>query len=254
VLDIFSLEGRVALVTGSSRGIGYAIAETMARAGATVILHARDLATLAPKVQALAALGLKAESCVADVLDEVALADAIDKVASRHDRLDILVNNAGAIHRAPLTETPIVEWRRVLDVNLTSAFLASREAARIMTRNGYGRIINTASILGIVGRATVASYAASKHGLVGLTRSMAAELGGKGVTCNAIAPGYIRTEMNIALQHDPAFDILVRTRTPLGRWGEPRDVAGAAVFLASAAAAYVNGHVLVVDGGMVETL
>ena len=254
MLDIFSLKGRVAFITGSSRGIGYAIAETMALAGATVILNGRDPATLAARASALQSRGLEAAVCAADVQDEAAIARAIDETATRHRRLDILVNNAGSIHRGPFTEIPTAEWRRVLELNLTAAFFASRQAARVMAANGYGRIINTASIMAIVGRATIAPYVASKHGLVGLTRSMAAELGGKAITCNAIAPGYIRTEINVALQNDPAFDSMVRSRTPLGRWGEPQDIAGTAVFLASAAAGYVNGHVLVVDGGMTETL
>jgi len=252
--DLFSLQGRVAFVTGSSRGIGFAIAEALAGAGATVVLNGRDPATLAPRREQLSARGLKVDSWAADLQSEAAIVDAIAEVSRRHGRLDILVNNAGAIHRAPLEEMPAGEWRRVLELNLTSAFLGSRQAAPIMAANGYGRIINTASILSLVGRATVAPYVASKHGLVGLTRAVAAELGGRGITCNAIAPGYIRTEINVALQNNAAFDQMVRSRTPLGRWGEPHDVAGAAVFLASAAAGYVNGHVLVVDGGMIETL
>jgi len=253
-LDWFSLAGRIAFVSGSSRGIGFAIAQAMARAGATVVLNGRDHSTLEEKARELAEQGLRVETCSADMQDEKAILSAIDDVVRRLGRIDILVNNAGAIHRAPLQETPTDEWRRVLDLNLTGAFISSRAAARSMTAAGFGRIINIASILAVVGRATVTSYVASKHGLVGLTRSIAAEFGERGITCNAIAPGYIRTEINVALQNDPAFDQMVRSRTPLRRWGSPEDVAGAAVFLASGAAGYVNGHVLVVDGGMTSTI
>lgn len=246
----FSLSGRVALVTGSSRGIGRAIALALARAGARVILHGRDPAALEAAVGDLRARGHEASGVCADVADEEAMVDALKRVVDRNRRLDILVNNAGISSRTALADMPTGEWRRVIDCDLTSCFFVAREAGRAMSAGGWGRIINIASVAGLIAAHGRAGYVAAKHGLIGLTRSLALELGGSGVTANAIAPGFVATEMNADMRRDAALDQWVRGRNPLQRWGRPEDVAGAAVYLASPAAEFVNGAVLVVDGGM----
>jgi gluconate 5-dehydrogenase len=252
--SMFRLDGRVALVTGASRGLGYAMAEALARAGAHVALNGRDPAALQQRARTLAGHGLSVEAVPFDATDTRAAAEAIHDLAQRRGRLDILVNNAGIQHREPLTDWTDEAWERVIAVNLSACFKLSREAARVMIAQGHGRIIMTGSVAAILGRPTIHAYVAAKAGLHGLVRSMAAELGRKGVLVNAIAPGYFATELNTALLEDEAFTAWVETRTPIGRWAQPHELGGAVVFLASDAAGYVNGHVLAVDGGLSTSL
>ena len=246
----FSLDGRVALVTGASRGLGWAMAEALAEAGAALVLCGRDEAVLSERVGTLEARGTTASVAVFDMADRAAVTAAVGAAVERHGRLDILVNNAGIQHRAPLTEMADEDWDRVIGVNLSACFVLARESARHMVAQGSGRIINTASIMGPLARPTVSAYTAAKGGLAALTRALAVELGPKGVLCNAIAPGFIATEMTRALSENPEFDAFVRGRVPLARWGKPVELGGAVVFLASDAASFVNGHVLTVDGGL----
>ncbi len=248
--DLFSLEGKVALVTGASRGLGLAMARALARAGAHVALNGRYAETLDERVRELGDEGLAVSAAPFDVTDETAATAAVADIARRQGRLDILVCNAGIVHKEAVEALASEAWRRVIDTNLTSCFVLAREAARPMAEQGWGRIVMTSSILSRLARPGIAPYVVSKTALAGLTRALAVELGPKGITSNAIAPGYFVTEFTTALHADPEFEAMMRGRTPLGRWGEPDELAGAVVFLASEAGGYVNGHLLTVDGGL----
>ena len=246
----FSLEGRRALVTGGAAGIGSAIACALAAAGADVALtvHSRPADEALTRIRSLGRNAIALEADLAS-LSETA-ADLLIKTADEGlGGLDILVNNAGIIRRAEALEHPFSDWREVMAVNLDAVWLLSKLAGRRMATRGHGRIINVASVLSFQGGIRVPGYAAAKHAVAGLTKALANEWAARGVTVNAIAPGYVVTENNRALREDPVRMGELLARIPAGRFAEPDEIAGAAVFLASPAASYVNGSVLVVDGG-----
>lgn len=242
---MFDLSGKVALVTGASRGLGWGMAQALAAAGAHVLLNARDAKALEARAKEI---GAKAEAVAFDVNDHAAVAAAVQGAVGKHGRLDIVVANAGIQHRAPITEFATADFQRVIDTNLTAVWALAREAAKVMIPAKRGRVIMTGSISAILARPTISAYIASKGAVHALTRELAYELAPHGITVNAIAPGYFATEMNTALIQNREFNDWVCKRTPAGRWGEVREIGPAAVFLASDEASFVNGHVLVVDG------
>jgi gluconate 5-dehydrogenase len=246
----FSLAGRTALVTGASRGLGFAMARALGDAGAAVWLNARDPQALAAKCAELQQAGISASPLPFDVTDEAAVVAGINRLVGQRQRLDILIANAGIISRKPVLEHSTAEFAQVIQTDLTACFVLAREAARHMLKQKHGRIINTSSVMGRIARPNVPAYAAAKAGLESLTRQLAVEFAPHGITANAIAPGFISTELTEVLKSNSEFYDWSRRRTPAGRWGEPREVAAAAVFLASDEASYVTGHTLVVDGGM----
>jgi gluconate 5-dehydrogenase len=252
--ELFSLQGKVALVTGASRGLGRSMAGALARAGATVVLAARDEAMLQQAAQEIRAEGGAADVEAFDLTSEAAVVGAVPEIIRRHGKLDILLNNAALCVWSGLFAGTLETWKRTLEVNLTSVYLLSREAARPMVAQRSGRIINVGSYVSVIGRERLQAYVASKHGLVGLTKSLAGELGRHGVTCNAIAPGFFLTQMAEPITQDPARMKIFTDCIAMGRWGRPEELGGAAIFLASAAASYVNGHTLHVDGGVAEVL
>jgi len=248
-LSAFSLEGKVALVTGSGRGLGLEIARALAGAGAHVLLNGRDAARLDAEAAAIRAAGGAASVLAFDVADRAAVPEAFARIATGFGRLDVLVQNVGQRNRKPLVEFSDAEIDALLNVDLAAALVLAREAARLMLPRRDGRLITVTSVAGHIARANDAVYTAAKAGLTGMTRALAAEYGPAGITSNAIAPGFFATEANAAIFGDPQAAAYFERRTASGRWGRPEEVAGAAVFLASGAASYVNGHVLVVDGG-----
>ncbi len=247
---LFSLAGRTALVTGSSRGLGLAIATGLAQAGASIVLNGVNVERLEESVGSLRADGFTVEGAAFDVTDEAAVVAAFEGFDAKGLAIDILINNAGIQYRKPIVELDLANWNRVIDTNLTSAFLVSREAAKRMLPRRQGKIVNIGSLMSGLGRATVAPYTAAKGGIKTLTQTMAAEWAEQGIQANAIGPGYMLTDMNQALIDNPEFDKWVRGRTPSRRWGRPEELIGAAVFLASEASNYVNGQIIYVDGGM----
>jgi 2-deoxy-D-gluconate 3-dehydrogenase len=249
ILDKFRLDGKVALVTGASVGLGQAMALALAEAGATIAAHCHLDGEADETCSAIEKLGRKTFSFPGDMSEKEVPKALIEAVVEKFGRIDILVNNAGMIRRAPAVDFSEEDWSTVLEVNLSSVFRLSQAAGRVMIEQGAGKIVNVASLLSFQGGITVPAYTASKSGVAGLTKALANEWAKHNINVNAIAPGYMATNNTAALRADETRNRQILERIPAGRWGEADDLAGAAVFLSSAASDYLQGHVLVVDGG-----
>ena len=250
----FSLEGKTALITGSSRGIGFALAAGLAKAGAQIILNGRDEARIKQAQETLAGLGLNAHMLIFDVADSQQVKTAIDGYEAEQGAIDILINNAGIQHRAELAEFTDEDFNRVMATNSHAVFYTAKAVGKHMVARGHGKIINIASVMTLVARQNVAAYVTSKAAVGGLTRALATEWAEKGLNVNAIGPGYISTELTKPLFDDAEFSAWLMQTTPQRRWGEVDDLVGAAIFLASPASAFVNGQIIYVDGGMTASV
>ncbi|MBG9390259.1 glucose 1-dehydrogenase [Caenimonas aquaedulcis] len=250
----FDLTGRTALVTGSSAGIGLAIAGGLAGAGARIVLNGRDAARLARAAAHLREAGAEVSTSAFDVKDAVAVEAAVAAIESQAGPIDILVNNAGMQRRAPLQDYPLETWRELMATNVDSVFIVGQAVARRMIERKRGKIVNICSVQSELGRPGIAPYTASKGAVKMLTKGMAIDWGPHGLQVNGIGPGYFKTELNQALVDNPEFSAWLINRTPSRRWGELEDLVGAAVFLASDASRFVNGHILYVDGGVTASL
>lgn len=244
------LAGKVALVTGSSRGLGYTFAKGLCRAGAHVVINSRNSDAVATTVGELQKEGLSASPAAFDITEEDQIQDAVKRILNDHGRIDILVNNAGRQIRAPLEEFSLNSWKEIIDINLTGAFLMAKAVAPHMINRGAGKIVNICSLQSELGRKTIAPYAASKGGVKMLTRAMAVEWAEHNIQVNGIAPGYFLSDMTRSLANDPKFDGWVKGRTPAGRWGDPEELVGPLLLLVSDGSDFMNGHVIFVDGGM----
>jgi gluconate 5-dehydrogenase len=253
-ISLFSLKNKTALVTGSSRGLGHAIAVGLAQAGASIVLNGVNRDRLLAACSNIRQEGMSVRESCFDVTDEASVVAAFEGFDREGVAIDILVNNAGIQLRKPMVELSTAEWQRVIDTNLTSAFIVGREAAKRMISRGSGKIVNIGSLTSELARATVAPYTVAKGGIKMLTKAMTAEWAEHGIQVNAIGPGYMVTDMNEALIANPQFDACVKGRTPARRWGKPEELVGAAIFLASAASDYVSGQIIYVDGGMISVL
>ena len=254
LLDQFGLNGRTALITGASKGIGLALATALGQAGARVVLNARGADLLAQAVAALQAQGISAHAAAFDVTEADAVDAGVAAIELDIGAIDILVNNAGMQHRGTFAEFPTDAWHRITTTNLDSVFLVGRAVAQRMIPRKAGKIINICSVQSELGRPGIAPYAATKGAVKMLTKGMAIDLGPHGIQVNGLGPGYFKTELNQALVADADFSAWLCKRTPMGRWGEVQELGGAAVFLASPASSFVNGHILYVDGGITASL
>ncbi|MBS1167412.1 MAG: idnO [Proteobacteria bacterium] len=249
--NAFSLEGKVALVTGASYGIGFALASALAEAGATIAFNDINEEFLAKGLAAYKAAGIDARGYIADVTDEPAVQKLVADIEKDLGSIDILVNNAGIIKRIPMHEMDVKDFRQVIDIDLTAPFIVAKAVIPGMMKKGSGKIINICSMMSELGRETVSAYAAAKGGLKMLTRNIASEYGAFNIQCNGIGPGYVETPQTAPLRvPGHPFDSFIRAKTPAGRWGTTDDLKGPAVFLASSASDFVNGHILYVDGGI----
>lgn len=255
-ISAFSLEGKIAWITGGSYGIGFAIAEAYAACGATIVFNDINRELVDKGLAAYAEKGIDAHGYVCDVTDEKAVQALVVQITEEVGVIDILVNNAGIIKRIPMTEMSAADFRKVIDVDLNAPFICAKAVLPAMIEKGQGKIINICSMMSELGRETVSAYAAAKGGLKMLTRNICAEYGEKNIQCNGIGPGYIATPQTAPLRQKQAdgsrhpFDQFIVSKTPAGRWGSTEDLQGPAVFLASSASDFVNGHILYVDGGI----
>lgn len=252
--ELFKLDGKCALITGSSQGIGLALARGLAAAGAAIVLNGRDTGKLDEAAKSMKALGAKVSKLVFDVTDHEAVRRAVDAFESESGPIDILVNNAGMQHRTALDEFPAERFQALLQTNIASVFNVGQAVARHMIARKSGKIINIASVQTALARPGIAPYTATKGAVGNLTKGMATDWARHGLQCNAIAPGYFDTPLNAALVADPEFSAWLEKRTPAGRWGQVEELVGAAVFLSSKASSFVNGHTLFVDGGITASL
>ncbi len=247
----FSLEGRVALVTGAAYGIGFAIASSYAQAGAQICFNGRSADKVAKALEEYEKMGIKAHGYVCDVTDETAVEKMIQEITNEVGTIDILVNNAGIIKRIPMTEMSVEDFQEVVDIDLTAPFIMAKAVIPGMIKKGHGKIINVCSMMSELGRETVSAYAAAKGGLKMLTKNIASEYGAYNIQCNGLGPGYIATPQTAPLREEGhPFNSFILAKTPASRWGEPEDLMGPAIFLASDASNFVNGHILYVDGGI----
>lgn len=251
---MFSLAGKTALITGSSRGLGFTIARGLGKAGAMIILNGRDKVSLKRAADELTSEGLHTSFTVFDVTNEEQIRDKINMIENQTGGIHILVNNAGIHRRNTLTEMSLEDWQSVIDINLTGAFLTSREVVKGMVKRKNGKIINICSLMSEVGRETTANYSSSKGGLKMLTKAMTVEWAKYNIQVNGIGPGYFMTELTKPLVEDPEFDAWLKRRTPAGRWGHPEELVGTAVFLASEASNFINGQIIYVDGGFLASV
>ena len=251
ILDKFSLEGKVALVTGANYGIGFAMASGFAQAGATIVFNGTKQESVEKGLAAYKEAGIEAHGYVCDVTDEIAVQAMVARIEQEVGTIDILVNNAGIIKRIPMLEMSAEEFRQVVDVDLNAPFIVSKAVIPSMIKKGHGKIINICSMMSELGRETVSAYAAAKGGLKMLTKNIASEYGEFNIQCNGIGPGYIETPQTALLRTpEHPFNKFIISKTPAGRWGTTDDLVGPAIFLASDASNFVNGHVLYVDGGI----
>ncbi len=252
--QIFDVADKTVLITGSTKGLGYAFAEGFLKAGARVIVSSKTPANVESAAASLEKISDQVTGVVFDVTDPRSVKRAISNIVRKTGRIDVLINNAGIHERAPFMDMSLAQFKNVIDVNLNSVFSVSQQAAKAMEKSGGGAIINISSLNSHGARPTIANYCASKGGINMLTRSMALELAPHNIRVNAIAPGYFLTDMTKKLVEDPEFDAWVKSEVPLGRWGHPEELVGAAIFLASQASSYMNGQVLLIDGGWRSSL
>lgn len=253
-MDLFNLEGKTALITGSSQGIGYALAEGLAKAGALIVLNGRDMSKLETAAASLEKVGATTKISAFDVTDHDAVREAVDQLEAEGTPIDILVNNAGMQHRGPLEEFEPAAFEKLLQTNIASVFHVSQAVGKHMIKRSKGKIVNIASVQTALARPGIAPYTATKGAVGNLTKGMATDWAKYGLQCNAIAPGYFDTPLNAALVADEKFSEWLKIRTPAGRWGNVDELVGACIFLSSAASSFVNGHTLYVDGGITASL
>ncbi len=253
-MDLFQLHGKCALITGSSQGIGFALARGLAQAGASIVLNGRDAAKLEQAKSDLEGEGFSVSAAAFDVTNHTQVREAIDQLEAQGTSIDILVNNAGMQHRGPLESFEADAFEKLLQTNIASVFHVGQAVARHMIPRSAGKIINIASVQTALARPGIAPYTATKGAVGNLTKGMATDWAKHGLQCNAIAPGYFDTPLNAALVADPEFSAWLEKRTPAGRWGNVEELVGAAIFLSSAASSFVNGHTLYVDGGITASL